>query len=233
MGGHRGAAHLEKAAYEQLVHDLARGRQLGGGGELAAESCLAWASSCGQRTVRLPPGLTVAGGRMRSLHAFVSLPRWRYRLQPHRPTSTPCDEVLVLGPGSTLSTPAAGAAQTILSDRPRPPAGGAGAGQRLPQRRQAIGEDGASTSRWRARRASELRVADSGAASPRTPRPDCSSPLLHQARRPRPRPGAIREVVGQHGFGCGLANRPRSRVRAALLAARKGRHVGPSASVAR
>jgi two-component system, NtrC family, nitrogen regulation sensor histidine kinase NtrY len=209
----------EKAAYEQLVRMISHevGNSVAAVSSLL-ESCLAWGEQlrpADRQDYR--QALTVAGARMRSLNAFVNGFAEVVRLPP--PNRQPADlgaladEVrILLGPELDRRRISCRwvrreALPAIALDR-----------QQVEQvlvnvfrnAVEAIGEDGRidlSLSREEGR--PTLRVADSGAGIAKEAEARLFVPFFSTKRDGR---GLglvlIREVVGQHGFGCGLANRP-------------------------
>lgn len=209
----------EKAAYEQLVRMISHevGNSVAAVASLL-ESCLGWAEQLRPADRdEFRQALTVAGARMRSLNAFVNGFAEVVRLPP--PDRHPADlgalvdEVRVLlGPELERRRIACRWSRRevlppIALDR-----------HQMEQvvvnvfrnALEAIGEGGEITlSLVREDGHSTLRVADSGAGIDREAESRLFVPFFSTKRDGR---GLglvlIREVVGQHGFGCGLANRP-------------------------
>jgi nitrogen fixation/metabolism regulation signal transduction histidine kinase len=209
----------EKAAYEQLVRMISHEV----GNSVAAvttllESCLAFGDQLreGDRD-DYRQALTVAGARMRSLNAFVNGFAEVVRLPP--PDRRPTDLAALVDEVRVLHAPELERRRITCAWTRR---------EKLPpidlDRHQveqvvvnvlrtaveSIGQDGA-IELWLAREEGRptLRVADSGAGISRDAEGRLFVPFFSTKRDGR---GLglvlIREVVGQHGFGCGLANRP-------------------------
>lgn len=209
----------EKAAYEQLVRMISHevGNSVAAVASLL-ESCLAWGE-------QLPPGereefqqaLTVAQTRMRSLNAFVNGFAEVVRLPP--PDRRPTDLGALVEEVRLLLAPEMERRRIACRWSPREPLPPVSLDRHQLEQVvvnvfknaiESIGEDGEITlSLRREDGRPTLRVADSGAGIAREAESRLFVPFFSTKRDGR---GLglvlIREVVGQHGFGCGLANRP-------------------------
>ncbi|HEV8241672.1 MAG TPA: ATP-binding protein [Thermoanaerobaculia bacterium] len=209
----------EKAAYEQLVRMISHevGNSVAAVASLL-ESCMAWGE-------QLPPGereefqqaLTVAQTRMRSLNAFVNGFAEVVRLPP--PDRRPTDLGALVEEVRLLLVPEMERRRIACRWAPREPLPPVSLDRHQMEQVvvnvfrnaiESIGEDGEIVlSLLREDGRPTLRVADSGAGIAREAESRLFVPFFSTKRDGR---GLglvlIREVVGQHGFGCGLANRP-------------------------
>lgn len=209
----------EKAAYEQLVRMISHevGNSVAAVASLL-ESCLAFGE-------QMPPGereefqqaLTVAQTRMRSLNAFVNGFAEVVRLPP--PDRRPTDLGALVEEVRLLLAPEMERRRIACRWSPREPLPPVSLDRHQMEQVvvnvfknaiESIGEDGEivlSLAREDGR--PTLRVADSGRGIAREAESHLFVPFFSTKRDGR---GLglvlIREVVGQHGFGCGLANRP-------------------------
>ncbi|HEV8629258.1 MAG TPA: ATP-binding protein [Thermoanaerobaculia bacterium] len=208
----------EKAAYEQLVRMISHevSNSVGAVGSLL-ESCLAWGE-------QLQPGdredygqaLGVAGARLRSLNAFVNGFAEVVRLPPpdRRPHDLGAlvDEVLrLLAPELERRRITCGwgrreALPALSLDRHQMEQVLVNV---LKNALEAIGESGEiALSLAREDGRPTLRIADSGVGITREAEGRLFVPFFSTKRDGRGLGLVLtREVVGQHGFGCGLANR--------------------------
>ena len=209
----------EKAAYEQLVRMISHevGNSVAAVASLL-ESCLAWGE-------QLPPGdreefeqaLTVAQTRMRSLNAFVNGFAEVVRLPP--PDRRPTDLGALVEEVRLLLAPEMERRRIACRWSPREPLPPVSLDRHQMEQVvvnvfrnaiESIGEDGEIVlSLRREDGRPTLRVADTGKGIAREAESHLFVPFFSTKRDGR---GLglvlIREVVGQHGFGCGLANRP-------------------------
>lgn len=209
----------EKAAYEQLVRMISHevGNSVAAVASLL-ESCLAWAD-------QLPPehrddyrqALLVAGARMRSLNAFVNGFAEVVRLPA--PDRRPVDLGALVEDVRVLLAPELERRRIACRWTRREPLPPVALDRHQMEQVvvnvfrnaiEAIGEDGEiELSLGREEGRPTLRVADSGRGIAREAEARLFVPFFSTKRDGR---GLglvlIREVVGQHGFGCGLANRP-------------------------
>ena len=209
----------EKAAYEQLVRMISHevGNSVAAVASLL-ESCLGWGE-------QLPPGereefeqaLNVAQTRMRSLNTFVNGFAEVVRLPP--PDRRPTDLGALVEEVRLLLSPEMERRRIACRWSPREPLPPVPLDRHQMEQVvvnvfrnaiESIGEDGEivlSLAREDGR--PTLRVADSGRGIAREAESRLFVPFFSTKRDGR---GLglvlIREVVGQHGFGCGLANRP-------------------------
>jgi signal transduction histidine kinase len=209
----------EKAAYEQLVRMISHevGNSVGAVASLL-ESCLPFGeqiAAADRDDYR--QALTVAGARMRSLNAFVNGFAEVVRLP--QPDRRPTDLAALVDDVRVLLAPELERRRVTCEWSHRevlPPI----ALDRhqieqvlvnvLRNALESIGERGSiALSLTREDGRPTLRVADSGAGIARDAEARLFVPFFSTKRDGR---GLglvlIREVVGQHGFGCGLANRP-------------------------
>lgn len=209
----------EKAAYEQLVRMISHevGNSVAAVASLL-ESCLAWADELPtEHRDDYRQALQVAGARMRSLNAFVNGFAEVVRLPA--PDRRPVDLGALVEDVRVLLAPELERRRIACRWTRREPLGLIALDRHQMEQVvvnvfrnaiEAIGEDGEiELSLAREEGRATLRVADSGKGIAREAEARLFVPFFSTKRDGR---GLglvlIREVVGQHGFGCGLANRP-------------------------
>ncbi len=209
----------EKAAYEQLVRMISHevGNSVAAVASLL-ESCLAWADHLPtEHRDDYRQALQVAGARMRSLNAFVNGFAEVVRLPA--PDRRPVDLGALVEDVRVLLAPELERRRIACRWTRREPLGPIALDRHQMEQVvvnvfrnaiEAIGEDGEiELSLAREEGRPTLRVADSGKGIAREAEARLFVPFFSTKRDGR---GLglvlIREVVGQHGFGCGLANRP-------------------------
>jgi signal transduction histidine kinase len=209
----------EKAAYEQLVRMISHevGNSVAAVASLL-ESCLAWGEQLPlSDREEFQQALTVAQTRMRSLNAFVNGFAEVVRLPP--PDRRPTDLGALVEEVRLLLAPEMERRRIACRWSPREPLPPVSLDRHQMEQVvvnvfknaiESIGEDGEILlSLRREDGRPTLRVADTGAGIAREAESHLFVPFFSTKRDGR---GLglvlIREVVGQHGFGCGLANRP-------------------------